>query len=90
LTGGVAHDFNNLLAVISGGLQMLERHQDPERRQTIFAGVRMPWSAGPADPPTAGISRRRPVNPEAIDLASQITGMREMLDRRCEATCRSS
>ena len=32
LTGGIAHDFNNLLMVITGGLDMLDRRADPERR----------------------------------------------------------
>ncbi|PKL99383.1 MAG: hybrid sensor histidine kinase/response regulator [Gammaproteobacteria bacterium HGW-Gammaproteobacteria-9] len=33
LTGGIAHDFNNLLMVITGGLDMLDRRADPERRK---------------------------------------------------------
>ena len=41
LTGGVAHDFNNLLAVISAGVQMLQRPTDAARRQRIFDGCAM-------------------------------------------------
>ena len=82
LTGGVAHDFNNLLAVISGGLQMLERHDDPERRQVILAGMRHAVERGTSlTRQLLAFSRRRPVNPEAIDLTNQITDMREMLNR---------
>ena len=44
LTGGVAHDFNNLLAVISAGLQMLQRPTDAARRQRIFDGMNTPSS----------------------------------------------
>ena len=82
LTGGVAHDFNNLLAVFANGLQLLERNVSPEQRQRVLEGMRRAIARG------AGLthhllafSRRRPVNPESIDLAAHLTGMREILDR---------
>src|SRR5690606_40385250 len=40
LTGGVAHDFNNLLMVISAGVDMLERHDDPARRKRYLIAMR--------------------------------------------------
>jgi signal transduction histidine kinase len=40
LTGGVAHDFNNLLMVVSGGLNLLERSDEPERRQMLVQRMR--------------------------------------------------
>ena len=40
LTGGVAHDFNNLLMVITAGLDMMERQQDPVRRTRMMQGMR--------------------------------------------------
>jgi len=46
LTGGVAHDFNNLLQVISGGLQVVARQSDPQRRERIFASMRQAVDAG--------------------------------------------
>ncbi len=80
LTGGVAHDFNNLLTVIKSGLHMLERHGDPHRRQQAMEGMRHAVERG------AGLtrqlltfSRRRPVNPEPVDLSHQIEGLRELL-----------
>ena len=82
LTGGVAHDFNNLLAVFANGLQLLERNVTQEQRQRVFEGMRRAIARG------AGLthhllafSRRRPVNPESIDLAAHLSGMREILDR---------
>jgi hypothetical protein len=33
-TGGVVHDFNNLLQIVSGGLQLLERHVSCSWRRT--------------------------------------------------------
>ena len=82
LTGGVAHDFNNLLAVFANGLQVLERSVGKEQRQRIFGAMRRAIVRG------AGLThhllaftRRRAVNPESIDLAAHLTGMREILDR---------
>ena len=82
LTGGVAHDFNNLLAVFANGLQLLERDVSQQQRQRVFEGMRRAIARG------AGLthhllafSRRRPVNPESIDLAAHLSGLREILDR---------
>ena len=52
LTGGVAHDFNNLLMVISGGLEMLDRHTDPARRRRLMDGMHQAAQRGRrTDPP---------------------------------------
>jgi signal transduction histidine kinase/CheY-like chemotaxis protein len=81
LTGGVAHDFNNLLAVFATGLQLLERGAQAEQRQRIFEGMRRALARGTGlTRHLLAFSRRRPVNPESIDLASHLRGMREMLD----------
>ncbi len=82
LTGGVAHDFNNLLAVMSGGVQLLERQIEPAQRGRILAGMRQAVRRGAAlTRHLLSFSRQRPVNPEAIDLVRQIEGMREILAR---------
>jgi PAS domain S-box-containing protein len=81
LTGGVAHDFNNLLAVFATGLQLLERNVTGEQRQRIFDGMRRAVARGTGlTRHLLAFSRRTPVNPESIDIASHLTGMREMLD----------
>ena len=81
LTGGVAHDFNNLLAVFATGLQLLERDIAGQQRQRIFEGMRRALSRGTGlTRHLLAFSRRRPVNPESIDLAGHLRGMREMLD----------
>ncbi len=82
LTGGVAHDFNNLLAVFANGLQVLERSVSKEQRQRIFEAMRRAVARG-ADLThhLLAFTRRRAVNPESIDLAAHMTGMREILDR---------
>ena len=83
LTGGVAHDFNNLLAVFAGGLQLLERTAGTSTAPPprVFAAMRRAIARGTGlTRHLLAFSRRRPVNPESIDTAAQLQGMREMLD----------
>ncbi|HEX6011657.1 MAG TPA: PAS domain-containing protein, partial [Geminicoccaceae bacterium] len=82
LTGGVAHDFNNLLTVVAGGLRLLERQPDPERRRRVLDGMRQTVERG------AGLTRqllafgrRQALNPEPVDLAYKVRGMHDMLAR---------
>ena len=82
LTGGVAHDFNNLLAVFSNGLELLERRVGGEQRQIVLDGMRRAVARGTGlTRHLLAFSRRRPVNPEPINLAAHLTGMREILGR---------
>ena len=82
LTGGVAHDFNNLLAVFANGLQVLERPVTVEQRERVFQGMRRAIARGTGlTHHLLAFSRLRPVNPESIDLAVHLKGMREILDR---------
>ena len=81
LTGGVAHDFNNLLAVFATGLQLLERNVTDDQRQRVFEGMRRAVARGTGlTRHLLAFSRRRPVNPESIDVAVHLKGMREMLN----------
>ena len=82
LTGGVAHDFNNLLMVITGGLQMLERQPDAQRRKRLMDGMRQAAQRGAGlTRQLLAFSRRQPLKPQPVDLRTQIGGMRELLDR---------
>jgi PAS domain S-box-containing protein len=82
LTGGVAHDFNNLLAVFANGLQVLERNVTSDQRQRVFDGMRRAVARGTGlTRHLLAFARRRPINPEVIDLASHLHGMREILER---------
>ena len=82
LTGGVAHDFNNLLMAISSGLTMLDRTEDPVRRERVRDGMRQAVERGAAlTRQLLAFSRRRPLEARPLDLAHKITGMREILDR---------
>jgi signal transduction histidine kinase len=82
LTGGVAHDFNNLLMVISGGLDMLDRQTDPDRRRRLLEGMVQAAQRGAGlTRQLLAFSRRQKLRPEAVDIPAQIGGMRELLDR---------
>jgi signal transduction histidine kinase/ActR/RegA family two-component response regulator len=82
LTGGVAHDFNNLLMVISGGLDMLDRQTDPNRRRRLMEGMIQAAQRGASlTRQLLAFSRRQTLRPEPVDVALQIGGMRELLDR---------
>ena len=82
LTGGIAHDFNNLLMVILGGLTMLERHSDPARRQVLLQGIHQAAQRGAAlTRQLLAFSRKQSLQAQTLDLAHQLGGMRELLDR---------
>jgi PAS domain S-box-containing protein len=79
LTGGVAHDFNNLLSVFASGLQLLERSPNPSPR--VFDAMRRAVARGTGlTRHLLAFSRRQPVNPESIDVAVHLRGMRALLD----------
>ena len=81
LTGGVAHDFNNLLAVFASGLQLLERTSPQSLPPRVLDAMRRAISRGTGlTRHLLAFSRRRPVNPESIDVAAHLNGMRAMLD----------
>jgi len=82
LTGGIAHDFNNLLMVITAGLEMMERRDDPKRRETLLRGMRQAAQRGAAlTRQLLAFSRSRELRPESVDLARLIGDMRALLDR---------
>ncbi len=82
LTGGVAHDFNNLLMVASSGLYLLERTDDPERREYLQRGIRQAVERGASlTRQLLAFSRRTPLTSQVVDLRTQIDSMRLLLDR---------
>ena len=82
LTGGVAHDFNNLLMVASSGLDLLDRTEDPKRRDQLRQGVRQALDRGASlTRQLLAFSRRSPLKTEVVDLGRRIEGMRLLLER---------
>ncbi|MDB5439872.1 MAG: histidine kinase, partial [Caulobacteraceae bacterium] len=81
LTGGVAHDFNNLLMVISGGLEVMDKQRDPERRSRIVTGMRQAADRGAKlTKQLLSFSRTQPLKAEPVDLIVQVEGMKTLLD----------
>jgi signal transduction histidine kinase/CheY-like chemotaxis protein len=82
LTGGVAHDFNNLLMVASSGLEMLDRTDNPQRREVLKQAIRQALDRGAGlTRQLLAFSRRSPLKSSVIDLQAQLEGMRVLLDR---------
>jgi signal transduction histidine kinase/CheY-like chemotaxis protein len=82
LTGGVAHDFNNLLTVITAGVDMLERNQDPARRARMVQGMRQAAQRGASlTRQLLAFSRSHSLRPETVDLARHLQEMNELLAR---------
>lgn len=82
LTGGVAHDFNNLLMVISGGLNMLERSDDPARRAMLTGRMREAVDRGAnLTRQLLAFSRRHELRPQSIHLPVYFAGLSDLLSR---------
>ncbi len=82
LTGGIAHDFNNLLMVASSGIELLDRTDDPKKRKRLSEGVRQAVERGAAlTRQMLAFSRRSPLKADVLELATQVEGLRFLLER---------
>ena len=82
MTGGVAHDFNNLLMVASSGLELLERTNDPARRERIRDSVRQAIDRGASlTQQLLAFSRRAPIRPEVVDLCRRLRTLSTLIER---------
>lgn len=82
LTGGVAHDFNNLLMIISGSLHTLKKAVgDDAKCQRALSAIEGATRRGASlTSQLLTFARRQSVNPQAVDVAERIDGVREVLD----------
>jgi PAS domain S-box-containing protein len=82
LTGGVAHDFNNLLTPIIGSLDLLQRKGlGGEREQRLIDGaMQSAERAKTLVQRLLAFARRQPLQPTAVDVASLVTGMAELIE----------
>jgi len=84
LTGGLAHDFNNLLAVIVGNLQLIDRAMrngsDTVRRQ-LASAQEAAMRGSKLTRQLLAFARGQALEPSVIDLADQISDVREIIDR---------
>jgi len=82
LTGGIAHDFNNLLMVISGGLNMLSRSPDEEKRAMLMSRMREAVDRGAnLTKQLLAFSRRHQLDPKSISLPTYFAGLSDLLSR---------
>jgi PAS domain S-box-containing protein len=83
LAGGIAHDFNNLLQVITGSLQLLNRHAKLDEK-----GVRYVSNALAATDRGAQLAaqllafgRRQPLAPKVVNLGRMVRDMDGLIRR---------
>ncbi len=83
LTGGIAHDFNNLLTAIIGPLDLalLEVDEEDEIRADQETARRTAERASALTQQLLTFSRNRIVQPERLDLNSELREMESMLRR---------
>lgn len=83
LTGGVAHDFNNLLTPITGALDLLQRKyadSDPRSARLLSNALQAADRAKTLLQRLLGFARRQALRTEAVDIASLLTGMRDLIN----------
>lgn len=83
LTGGVAHDFNNLLQVISGNLQLLEKHipREPRAQRRLQNAIDAVARGSRLAGQLLSFARRQQLAPQATNLGRVIRGMDDLLRR---------
>ena len=81
LTGGVAHDFNNLLTAVLGNLEMVKKHlpEDPRILRFINGAIQGAERGASLTKHMLAFARRQELRPEAVDVATLIGNMTEML-----------
>ena len=80
LTGGIAHDFNNLLMVITAGLDLMERTNDPARKERLIREMRQAAERGRVlIGQLLAFARKTTLAPEAIELRELLEGMQILL-----------
>jgi len=82
LTGGVAHDFNNLLTPITGALDLLQRKygDSDERSQRLLSNaLQAADRAKTLLQRLLGFARRQTLQTQAVDIASLLSGMRDLI-----------
>jgi PAS domain S-box-containing protein len=88
LTGGLAHDFNNILAIILGNVELLKRSlpKDPYTDEIVDALHRATLHGKDLTSHLLAFSRRRLLNPQAVDVNMIIAEIVRLLGRTLGAT----
>jgi PAS domain S-box-containing protein len=90
LTGGLAHDFNNILAIILGNVELLQAYlpKDPYTDEIVEALVSATLHGKDLTGHLLAFSRRRLLNPQAVDVNVVVAGIVRLLGRTLGATIR--
>ena len=90
LTGGLAHDFNNILAIILGNVELLQAYlpKDPYTDEIVDAVLRATLHGKDLTGHLLAFSRRRLLNPQAVDVNVVVAGIVRLLGRTLGATIR--
>jgi len=83
LTGGVAHDFNNLLTIMLGNAEVLseELHDQSRLRSLAEMIANAAVRGSELTNRLLAFSRKQPLDPKVLDVASLIQGMDGLLRR---------
>lgn len=82
LTGGVAHDINNLLTPIMGALDLVSRRYseaDARTRRLLEGALQSTDRAKTLVNRLLGFARRQALETRAVDVASLLEGMRDLI-----------
>jgi PAS domain S-box-containing protein len=92
LTGGVAHDFNNILAIILGNVELLKLTlpRDPHVIQVIDTMTRATLHGRDLTSQLLAFSRRRLLNPRAVDMGGLVSDTVRLLGRTLGVTIQIS
>ena len=88
LTGGLAHDFNNILAIILGNVELLKVYlpADPYTDEIVDAVLRATLRGKDLTGHLLAFSRRRLLNPQAVDVNIVVAEIVRLLGRTLGAT----
>ena len=83
LTGGIAHDFNNILAVIIGNVELLRAYlpKDKYGGEIMDAVLRAALHGRDLTGHLLAFSRRRLLNPQAVDVNALVANSVKLLAR---------
>jgi PAS domain S-box-containing protein len=82
LTGGIAHDFNNLLTIISGNLEMIEKHVKDEPLRSLLREAQGATDDGAKlTEQLLAFGRRQPLNPKLTAVDVLVSTFSELVRR---------
>lgn len=83
LTGGIAHDFNNQLGIVTGYMELLNKHlsDDKKARDWITASSKATDRCITLTRQLLNFSRQQQTNIELIDLQAEYNELKELIQR---------